>query len=363
MADAKPISPELKFLKLEVPASGAVVEIACRGVDRLVVQLSGEGDDPVAEQEIALHEGRGRLSLPMTQPFCRVLSLTAFGPGGTRQYTAADYLQARWRWLFAPIPLQVDDISHDVRNYGTRIPHRQMLYDYAMRLAHALLTQPEPDGIAIAQVTAVLCYRLCDAPRLATPEALDRVWALLDAFRAQEGIVNHVHWSLSIRYACAQLGLRYGDQERCLLALSEMQPLLAATREKPAAIYNFVKGCLLLGALRLLREEWAAARSALDQAVEIAYFAPTHATRSFGAARELSDVLMTCAHCIAGRETAAAKLTGRGTPSRYWDPAIAIRSTLRFKNDVFLDQTVQRALREYPPPAPADPDQEGKAIP
>jgi hypothetical protein len=325
------------------------VEIACIGTERLVARFAGNGDEAPTVQEVVVQEGRGRLQLPADQPFCRMVSLTAIGPDGEREWTSADYAQARWRWLFAPLPLQVDGISSDVRNYATRIPHREMLYDYAKRIAEALLAQPEPDGIAIAQVTAVLCYRLCDAPRLATPEALQLAWTLLDAFRAREAIVDHVHWSLSIRYACAQLGLRYGDQERCLLALTEMQPLLADTREKPAAIYNFVKGCLLLGALRLLREEWAAARSAFDQSVEIAYFSPTHATRSFSAARELSDVLMTCALCIAGRETAVAKLTGRGAPSRYWDARVAIRSTLRFKNDVFLDQTVERALHDYPP--------------
>lgn len=349
--EARPVSaphpapPEVRFLKLVMAEGSVLVELACHGAERLLARLDGEDGSAASEQVIALEDGLGRLHLPAGQPFCRVRSLQAKGPGGGRHWAAEDFHEAPWRWLFAPLPLSTEAIAPDVRDYGTRIAHRQMLHDYAACLGRALLQEPEAEGVALAQVTAVLCYRICDAPRLANAEGLGLAWRLLDAFRAREAKVTEITWRLSIRFACAQLGLRYGDPERCLLALEEMQPMLEATRAAPTSIRNFVKGCLLLGTLRLLREEWAAAAQAFDQAVEIAYFAPTHAPRNFGTARELADVLMCCAHCIAGRETALAKLTGHGSPSRYWDPAAAIHATLRFKNAAYREQTVQDALR------------------
>lgn len=300
-------------------------------------------------QTVAIEDGSFVLPLPAACPYGAVTRLTAEGPGGARSWSAEDFAGARWRWLFAPIPVVAADVERDVRNYATRIANRRILFNYAEAIAGEILAQPERDGVAVAQVAAVLCYRLCDAPGLATPGRLGLVWRMLEAFREAEPQVGNVHWSLSIRYACAQLALRYELPDICIRCLTEMQPLEELSREKPASIYNYVKGCLLLGSLRTLQEDWTGAREAFDRAVEIAYFAPVNATRSFASARELADVLLSCAYCLAGRDLVVARSTGRSDPSKYFDPRVSIRSTLRFKNSLFLDQTVESALRIFMP--------------
>jgi hypothetical protein len=337
---------ELKPIFNSLDATGIAISVAgtCAAAKTLVADMA-DG----SAQILSVENGSFRLTLPTIRPYGSVIQLTVKGPTGTQRWTAQDFVGARWRWLFAPIPLQVIDVERDVRNYSTRIANRRILFDYAEAIAKHILAHPEHDAIAVAQVAAVLCYRLCDAPALATYERLDLVWRMLDAFRHAEPKVGNVHWSISIRYACAQLALRYGLREICLECLTEIQPLEPLSREKPASIYNYVKACLLLGSLRTLEEDWLRARSAFRNAIEIAYFAPVNATRSFSSARELSDVLLSCAYCLAGRDLAVARLAGRSAPSKYFDPRVSIRSTLRFKNGAFLDETVESAFRIFPP--------------